>query len=156
MEATRKEDIRVIEHYLRNYRTYKAGIKNLQRQLDFIMPNVTDSYEVDDEDATGTVHGFSSVEKFEMDCLQSKHVRTLQDNILQYKILIESIDIALEETDEMEQEFVENRYFEGRTIKETSIEMGYGEKHIFNVRNRLLKKLLISLRAFVKSNLSSN
>ena len=159
MEATKKaskiRDIRVIEHHLRNYRTYKAGIKNLQRQLDFIMPNVTATYGVDMEGSTGTFDVSSKVEKIAIDRIEGKRALDLHEDIRQYEIIIESIDIALEEVEETEQEFIENRYFEGRTVKETSIEMGYGEKHIFNVRNRLFNKLLISLRSIVNLSIGS-
>ncbi|MFS0788308.1 hypothetical protein ABC345_18250 [Shouchella sp. 1P09AA] len=125
---TRKEDIKVIESILRKYKTYQAGKENLKNQL----------------------HNFSTIKRetdnpfiHESD---NKHSKIAYSDFKNYSLIIDSIDIAAQHLDGLESNFVHYRYFENKTMKEISIEMGYGEKHLFNLRKRLLEKLLISLR----------
>jgi DNA-binding CsgD family transcriptional regulator len=42
------------------------------------------------------------------------------------------------------------RYFDRKTVAETSIELGYSEKHIFNLRQQVMEKLLISLKGLTQ------
>ena len=148
-KTKRAKQIKRIEKYLRQYTTYKIGVKTLQKQLDYIMPNITASYELV-EGSSGTFKITSTTEKYAIDRIESKRALMLHEDIERYNIIIESIDIAVSELDELERKFVELRYINRKTIAQTSIELGYSEKHIFNLRHQVMDKLLISLRGLAQ------
>src|SRR5690606_6163329 len=109
-KSDRKKVIRVIERHLRNYKTYKVAIKNLQKRLDYIMPNITASYELR-EGSTGTFNIRSSTEDAALDRLESARALFLHEQIKQYRLITESIDEAIEALGEQEKNFVVLRYF---------------------------------------------
>ncbi|WP_078392785.1 hypothetical protein [Shouchella patagoniensis] len=143
-DKTRMEQIKVIESILRKYKTYQAGKLNLKKQLYAMLPDKSKilDFERVKEDAESLNSILESPN-------QVKHAKGIHEEILHYSLITDSVDIAIEQLEEIESEFVYFRYFDNRTIKETSIEMGYGEKHLFNLRNRVLDKLLISLKSFI-------
>lgn len=147
-KTMRIKQIKKIEKYLRQYTTYKIGIKTLQKQLDYIMPNITATYELV-EGTSGTFKITSSTEKYAIDRIESKRALMLHEDIAKYNLIIDSIDNAVSELDEIERKFVELRYINRKTIAQTSIELGYSEKHIFNLRQQVMDKLLISLRGLL-------
>ena len=140
--------IKKIEKFLRQYTTYKIGVMSLQKQLDYIMPNITATYELT-EGSTGTFKITSSTEQYAIDRIESKRALMLHEDIAKYNLIIESIDNAVSELDEIERKFVELRYINRKTIAQTSMELGYSEKHIFNLRHQVMEKLLISLRGLL-------
>lgn len=140
--------IKKIEKFLRQYTTYKIGVMSLQKQLDYIMPNITATYELA-EGSTGTFKITSSTEQYAIDRIESKRALMLHEDIAKYNLIIESIDNAVSELDEIERKFVELRYINRKTIAQTSMELGYSEKHIFNLRHQVMEKLLISLRGLL-------
>src|SRR5690625_66881 len=148
-KTKRAKQIKRIEKYLRQYTTYKIGVMTLQKQLDYIMPNITASYELV-EGSSGTFKITSTTEKYAIERIESKRALMLQEDIARYNIAHESIDIAVSELDELERKFVELRYINRKTIAQTSIELGYSEKHIFNLRHQVMDKLLISLRGLAQ------
>ena len=145
---SRVKQIKKIEKFLRQYTTYKIGAMTLQKQLDYIMPNITATYELV-EGSAGTFKITSSTEKYAIDRIESKRALMIHEDIANYNLIIESIDNAVSELDEIERKFVELRYINRKTISQTSIELGYSEKHIFNLRNQVMDKLLISLRGLL-------
>lgn len=144
----KKRNIKKIEQYLRSYRNYVIGIKSLQKQLDHIMPDITVSYEVS-EGSTGTFNIKSDTENYAIDRIESKQATMIYEDIANYQIIIDSIDSAVSNLDSIQKKFIELRYFDKKTIAEVSIELGYSEKYIFNLRKQIMDELLISLRALL-------
>lgn len=148
-KAKRIQMIKVIERHLRNYKTYEIGIKNLKKQLDYIMPNVTASYELV-EGSSGTFNIASKTEGFAIDRIESRRALELYEDIKQYQMILDAIDEALSGLEEAEREFIRCRYMENMTIPKTAMQLGYSEKHIFNIRNSAFGKLLISLKGILQ------
>jgi len=148
-KVERSKQIKKIERLLRYYTYYKVGLMNLQKQLDYIMPEITARYEF----VKGTVGTFkltSQTEKFAIDRIESKKALMLYEDIERYNIIIDSIDEAVSELDPIEREFIEKRYINRMPMKQTAQEMGYSEKYLFSIRNQAMDKLLISLRGLLE------
>lgn len=141
--------IKILEKHLRRYTQYKVGLMTLQKQLDFIMPNLTATYELQ-EGTSGTFNIKSDTEAYAIDRIESKKALILHEDIARYNLIIESIDEAMNELDEIERKFIELRYINRRTIVQTSVELGYSEKYVFNLRHQVFDKLLISLKGLVQ------
>ena len=146
---TRHEDIKRIETYLRNYKNYHAGLIAMKKQLEYIMPNITASYEVQ-EGSTGTFNIKSDTEKYAIDRIESKRALILHEGNRQYEIILESIDPALNGLDELERDFIKIRYFKRKTIQQTSVELGYSEKYVYDLRHQIMDRLLISLKGLIQ------
>lgn len=140
--------VKEIENHLRHYKTYQVGIRNRKKQLDFIMPNMTASYDLA-EGSNGSFRISSSTEKYAIDRIESRRALDLHDDIKRYELIISSIDEALEDLSEIEQKFVTYRYFQDISVSKTARLMGYSEKHIFSIRHSAMDKLLISLKGLV-------
>lgn len=141
---TLKQKRRKIENHLKSYQQYKIGIKNLKLQLDTIMPNITVSYEVR-EGSVGAFMIQSETEKYAIDRIESKRALDLHEQMKLYELLVNCIDAAIEKLDDDEKKFVECRYFSNFTMRKISIQLGYGESTLFNIRTRVLDKLTYSL-----------
>lgn len=135
---------REIEHLLRNYRSYKSGIANLQKQLDYIMPGCIANYEIVGG-ATGTFSIHSTTEKYAIDRIESKRALDIHEKIREYKLIVDCIEQALATLEEEERKYVEIRYFDGKSMEYVADVLGYARRSIFNVRNEVLQKLSISL-----------
>jgi hypothetical protein len=110
---------RIIETHLRHYNTYKIGMKNLQRQLDYIMPSLVSGYGSDGS------HSFfyigNNTERVALDRIESKKAIDLREEIERYRLITESIEL----------------------VKDA---MDYAEvKSIYRIRRHVLDKLMISL-----------
>lgn len=149
VRLTKNQEIKKIEKHLRNYTQYKVGLMTLQKQLDHIMPDITATYEVN-EGSTGTFNIESSTENVAIDRIESRRALILHEDIERYSLLIDSIDEAISKLDDIERKFVEVRYINRKTVVQTSFELGYSEKHIFNIRKNVMDKLLISLRGLIQ------
>jgi hypothetical protein len=135
---------RIIETHLRHYNQYKIGTKNLQRQLDYIMPSLVSGYGSDGS------HSFfyigNNTERVALDRIESKKAIDLREEIERYQLITESIDNALDELKPHEKQFVHLRYFEYMQIELVKDAMGYAEvKSIYRIRRHVLDKLMISL-----------
>jgi len=148
-KSVRIQNIKKIERHLRNYHTYKVGIKNLTKQLEYIMPSMTASYDLVGG-SSGVFNIKSDTENYAIDRIESRRALELHEDIKRYEIIISAIDEALNGLEETEKEFIEHRYIEGMTITKTAMELGYSEQHIFNIRNRAFNKLLISLKGILE------
>ena len=135
---------RIIESHLRHYNTYKVGIVNSKKQLDYIMPSMVARYEVDGQ---GT--GFyisNNTERVAIDRIESKRALDLHENIKQFELICTSIERAHKELQPQEQDFVKLRYFDCQPIEKVKRELGYSEdRSIYRIRRHVLDKLLISL-----------
>ena len=140
----KKKSIKIIETHLRNYRSYKVAIRNLQNQLDLIMPNVTTSYELK-EGSTGVFKIWSTTEQVVLDRLESARALQIDEQIRNYQIIVDSIEEALNALGEQERLYVELRYFEGLNTERIADKMSCSIPNLFRLRKRVLDRLSISL-----------
>lgn len=144
MKNAKHEQFKKIVHHLENYRIYKVGIVNLQKELDRIMPGITVSYEV----MEGTVGAFcfkSKTEDYAIDRIESKRALQLHENIAVYKMIVESIDAALEYLDDKEREYVIYRYIDKQPVYKAAELMSYSDRQTLNIKKRVQEKLLTCL-----------
>jgi len=138
---------RTIEAHLRHYRTYKVGIENCQKQLDYIMPNITSRF---DYVNGNSFYISNNTERVAIDRIESKRALDLYEEIEQYKVITETIKKAFDELNNQEKQFVEFRYFQCMPMQEVKIAMGYSEeKSVYRIRRHVLDKLLISLNNLI-------
>jgi RinA family phage transcriptional activator len=149
MTKPRKVMIREIEAYLRNYKAYKVGIANTKQQLEWIMPSVTAQYSAS-EGSSGTFDISSKVEKAVLDRLESKQALDLHEEMSRSQLIVDSIDRAIGELDEIEKGFIEHRYLKKKSIPGVAESLGYHEKYLHKIRNNVMDKLLISLSNILK------
>jgi DNA-directed RNA polymerase specialized sigma subunit len=144
MLNTKATKERVIEAHLRHYNTYRVGIKNCQKQLDYIMPSLVSGFRTEGSQSIFYVQ--NNTENVALDRIESKRAIDLKEEIDQYTIIVDSIDNAFEELKQQEKDFVRFRYFDCLPIYEVKTKMGYSEeKSIYRIRKHVLDKLLISL-----------
>lgn len=146
--TTKIQNIKRLEYHLRNYQTYEVGIRNLKRQLDYIMPDITANYELA-QGSSGTFNIRSDTEKYAIDRIESKKALDLHESIRRYELIISAIDESMNGLEEIEREFIKCRYFKNMSFAKTAQELTSSEKHIYNVRNVTFNKLLISLRGIL-------
>lgn len=142
LNKTMKE--RIIEVHLRHYNTYRVGITNCQKQLDYIMPSLVSSYATN-EIGTGFFIA-NRTDHVALDRIESKRAIDLKEEIARYSLIVESIENAIAELKEQEQLFIKLRYFDCLPIYEVKSKMGYQEeKSVYRIRRHVLDKFLISL-----------
>lgn len=146
---TRKERVKRIEYHLRNYRQYLVAIENIDRQIRLytsdLLPKITANYELRE----GTVGAFvvrSSTEDTALRNMDRAPVPPdLAQERAQFSIITESIAAAMKTLSKTERRFIERRYFDGLDITEVADELGASTTYIFDIRNAIFDKLLISL-----------
>lgn len=148
MAATKKSLVKGIEFHLYRYRHYKVAIRNLQKQLDFIMPNMTSSYELL-EGSTGTFRVESSTEKAAIDRIESRKALNIHEEMQRYDLILNCIEEAVAGLDKTEQHFVDRRYFQGVPVTKIAETDGYSVPQMYKTRDQILDKLLISLSSIV-------
>ena len=144
----KNEQFKKIARHLSNYHVYKAGIINLQNELDRIMPGITVSYEVM-EGSIGTFTFKSKTEDYAIDRIESKRALQLHEDIATYKIIVESIDNALAQLDEKERDYVRYRYIQGNPVHLVAQKLCYSERQCQAIRDMAKDKLLITLKNIV-------
>lgn len=136
---------RSIENYLRFYKTYQIGIKNCEQQLEYIMPSLVTRYGADQVGSFFYI--VNDTEKVALDRIESKRALNLHEEIEWYKLIITSIENALEDLKQQEKDFVQLRYFDCLPIQEVKMKLGYSEeKSVYRIRRHVLDKLMISLK----------
>ncbi|MGG3737211.1 sigma factor-like helix-turn-helix DNA-binding protein [Aeribacillus pallidus] len=145
-----KRQMIAVENLLRHYHYYKSGIKNLKKQLDYIMPGITANYEIQ-EGSTGSFVIQSKTEKYAIDRIESKRALDIYEKIQEYEIIVSSIESSLEVLSEEEKQFVTLRYFENKSIKVVAYNMNCSERSVFNIRENVLHKLSISLSGILEN-----
>jgi DNA-directed RNA polymerase specialized sigma subunit len=144
MRFDRESKERTIENFLNKYNTYKIGVINCQKQLDYIMPTLTARYDTDGQRSAFYIS--NNTEQVALDRITSKKALDLLEEIEQYKHIISSIENALGDLDEKQKNFVKYRYFHGLKMYEIKELMGYSEeKSLYKIRKGILDKFLISL-----------
>ena len=146
---TRKDQIKAVEAHLFQYNHYRVAIKNIEGQLDYLMPSTTASYEAM-EGTRGAFVIYSSVERAVHDRLESKHAMDLHEQKKRYELIISCIDAALATLSEEERAFVQRRYFDQISVVKIAEERNKAASIMYQLRDRVLEKLLISLGAIEK------
>ena len=148
VKNNKQDQFKKIIQHLENYHIYKVGIINLQKELDRIMPGITVSYEI----MEGTIGAFcfkSKTEDYAIDRIESKRALQLHENIAVYKMIVESIDHALECLDDKEREYVVYRYIENKPVYKAAELMSYSDRQTQNIKKKVQDKLLMSLANIV-------
>jgi hypothetical protein len=135
---------RIIENHLRYYNTYKTGIKNCEKQLEYILPTLVPQIGLDSPGSYFYIP--NNTQNVALDRLESKRTLDLKEEIERYKIIVSSIESSLEDLKPIERKFVELRYFECLDMNEVKTKLGYSEERsVYRIRRHCLDKLLLSL-----------
>ena len=138
---------RTIEGHLRHYNTYKVAIMNCEKQLNYIMPNITSHF---DYINGNSFYISNNTERVAIDRIESKRALDLYEEIERYKVICKTIEKAFSDLNGQEQDFVKLRYFDCMPMREVKSEMGYSEeKSVYRIRRHVLDKLLISLNNLI-------
>jgi DNA-directed RNA polymerase specialized sigma subunit len=136
---------RQIENHLRFYRTYLVGIKNCEQQLEYIQPNITTKFGADQHGGFFYVVTDTTC-NVALDRIEGKRALDLREEIEKYKIITQSIEMAVKELKDQEKDFVNLRYFDCLPMHDVKTKLGYSEeKSVYRLRRHVLDKLLISL-----------
>ncbi|MFI5407435.1 MAG: sigma-70 family RNA polymerase sigma factor, partial [Nitrososphaerales archaeon] len=88
----------------------------------------------------------NNTERVALDRITSKRALDLLEEIEKYKLIIISIDNALDELDSKQQSFVQLRYFSNLKMHEVKTKMQVSdEKALYRIRRQVLDKFSISL-----------
>lgn len=148
MKINRNVRERTIENFLNKYTTYKIGIKNCEQQLDYMLPTLTARYESDGRSASFYIS--NNTENVALDRISSKKALDLFEEIAQYKLIIASIDNAVNELDEKQKSFVQLRYFRNLKMYELKEHMNIAEERtLYRIRRQILDKFTISLGSLI-------
>lgn len=147
---TKKAAIKGIERHLFSYRHYLVAIKNLNKQLDYIMPNITANYEISEGSFSGTFTVSSSTENAAIDRIESRRALNLYEEIQLYELIISCIDSSLDTLSKPEVDFVKNRYFDNLSVAEVAEVLGYSVPHIYKMRDQVVGKLVLSLASILE------
>lgn len=143
-KATKMKNIKLIEIHLRNRPAYEAAIRNLAKQLDYIMPKITASYEAREGSVGFTLR--SSTEDIALDRIEGRRALQIREEMTHYQLVLDAINDALEILDPQERDFIRYRYEEVMTFAQVARAMGYSsETSVFTIRNQVFNRLLIML-----------
>ncbi|MCC2248894.1 sigma-70 family RNA polymerase sigma factor [Virgibacillus sp. AGTR] len=145
-EIIHKQNLKKLESHLKNYKIYKSAIRNLQKQLEFLVPELIVKYK---NSCFNKNFRLSLEQETTLDNISKEKAIKLCEYLFYYRVIVNSIDEAIEELNEIDYNFVVCRYIENYSIIQTSLELGYSEKYIFNIRKQVLNKLLISLNGLL-------
>lgn len=148
-KATKMKNIKIIESHLRNRTAYETAIRNLEKQLDYIMPKMTASYEAREGSVGFTLR--SSTEDIALDRIEGRRALAIREEITMNQFILEAIAEALADLDQAGRDFIRYRYDEGLTFAQVAQAMGYSsETSVFTIRNRVFNRLLITLAGVTK------
>ncbi|MFN2746868.1 MULTISPECIES: hypothetical protein [Bacillus] len=120
-ENEKKTYMKRIEFHLRNWKNYKAAVFNLERRMD----KEAESGLIKEADVNDQIASEKRL----------------------YQYLLDAMETALAELDEVERTFIEYRYFHNWSMGKCAMEIGCSEKTLFLMKKALLDKLLVSLVA---------
>ena len=144
MTKVKTNEFKKIENHLDKYMNYKLGIENLRKQLDHLYPNTTANYDLTKEGSTGTFLFNSNTENYGIK--RAELSKAIEDEIMSYQIIIDSIDRTLELLEDKEKEYVQLRYFEGLKNHIVAERMKCSLKMMYNYRDGFKEKAKISLK----------
>ncbi|WP_163537386.1 transcriptional regulator [Gracilibacillus sp. YIM 98692] len=129
-KTERKKIIKIIEKHLKNYNSYKIAIINITDQLEHLKSRVDPKKKTHSE--------------------QIKDQERLENDLMELKLLVESIDRSLDDLSDLEVHFVHYRYFKKWSIEKSALNLGYSDKAMFSIRNQIMDKLIISLSSILE------
>ncbi len=145
----KNEKYKLLETHLRNYKHYKVATGILQKQLDYLVPGFFANYQIDHNNKIHFQLDTNSEHLQPIDRSSSLKALIIHEELIQKKIILNSIEMSLDQLNQTEREYVDLRYFQEKSVVATSMELGYSEKYIFQLRKRVLDKLLLSLSGFL-------
>lgn len=135
----RKEQVKIIERYLRQYKSYVIGRTNLQRQLANLLP---EGYATEDEQGSAPTLDQTATA---VACAEDTRAAAILEKMKHYDLIISSISDAVSELNEIEYNFVKRRYFDGELMMKVAIELGYEKSYLYEIKTQIFDQLLISL-----------
>lgn len=145
----RKKAVGIIERHLNNYKTYHIGVKNLERELDDILPSITTNYTLR-EGTNGVFEIKSKVEDAVLNRIVGSRAIYLREQMLEYERIIESIDNAIGALGEQEREYCKYRYIEGQSVPKVASRLNVSVDACTFIRNRTMNRFMISLSTMLK------
>lgn len=145
----KRGQIKKIESHLFNLKHYKVAIRNLQKQLDYIMPNITANYSIEGGGG-GVFKVASTTERAAIDRIESRRALNIHEEMQRYTLLLDCIRESLDILTAQEREFVELRYMQEKPMIEVSECLDYSVPHVYRLRDQALSKLALSLSAVVE------
>jgi DNA-directed RNA polymerase specialized sigma subunit len=146
MTLNRQTKERIIENYLNKYTTYRIAVRNCNKQLNYMMPTLTQRYDKESE----SLFVPNDTEEVAINRIENKKALKIREEIEQYKLIISCIDEAISELNEKQKAFVELRYFKCQRIQDIKEHMCYAEdKSVYRIRKQVLDKFLISLNNLI-------
>lgn len=121
----KQKNIKRIEFHLKNYTNYKVAIVNLKKKLE-LLNTVFLNIEVSRREGN---------ENSEI-CMGNERSQ-IELELQQYVFIIEAIDNALENIEEVERDFITYRYFYNWTIDKCALKIGY----IINLTDLIVKSV---------------
>lgn len=135
---------RTIENFLRYYKTYLVNIRNCEQQLEYIMPTLVSK--IGSENGGSYFYIPNNTQNCALDRIESKRALDLREEIERSKLIVNSIENAMADLKEQEQQFVQYRYFDCLDMTEVKNKLGYSEeKSVYRIRRHVLDRMLISL-----------
>lgn len=125
----RKKLVKAIENHLKNYKHYSVGIINMERKIKY--------------------HNSLSKNNEYTHVIEENESDSLHSRLTEYQLLVETIDCALEELNEMERSFIEYRYFDRWSMEKCAQHLQYSNQSLFVLRNKIMEKLIISLDSII-------
>lgn len=141
----KNEQYKALENHLKNYKQYQTAIGILQEQLDYLIPGFQVDYQVDNNSKMNFHLHVEDKLRHPIDRSSSLKALVINEELVQKKIILDSIEKSLEQLNQTEKDYVKLRYFEEKSVVATSMELGYSEKYVFQLRKKVLGKLLIPL-----------
>lgn len=129
------------EKYLYNYKSFKANIVNMETQIEEIDYYSVKAVGYDYIDDIG--YRGSTVENAIINI--DKKRNDLENKIVELKSKLERIDKAIEALNEIEQQIISERYFEGRQWWQIAYKLRYSERWCKELRSRAVEKISIGL-----------
>lgn len=139
-----REQEKKIEQHLRKYSSYKTAMRNVEKELDYILPSVTANYEYR-EGSAGTFSIYSTTENVAIDRIESRKALFLNEERERLRILVESIESAISVLSDEEKVFIRLRYFENKSYTEIQSILKLGQNKAYATRKGILESLRISL-----------
>ena len=144
----KRGQIKKIESHLFRLKHYRVAIRNLEKQLHYIMPNITADYSIE-SGGGGVFTVGSTTERAAIDRIESRRALNIYEEIEKYRLLIDCIETSLGTLSDQEKRFIDLRYTKERPVIQVAQEMDYSVPHIYRMRDQVLEKLALSLVAVV-------
>jgi DNA-directed RNA polymerase specialized sigma subunit len=110
-----------------------------------LIPGFHAHYQIDNNNKTHFQLSTDSELPQSIDRSSSLKALFIYEELVQKKMVLDSIEKSLEQLNQTEEKYVNLRHFQEKSVVATSMKLGYSEKYIFQLRKKVLDKLLIPL-----------